>query len=233
MTTCSMVDIGSLDYLEALALQRRVHSRVANGDLPNVLLLLQHPPVYTMGRRASRADVLAPDAKLRGLGVDVCRTDRGGAVTYHGPGQLICYPILRLRELGMGPLSYVRALERVVASMLAELGIIAASDSRPTGVWVGDAKIAAIGVRVSKGATMHGAALNVCTDLSYFDHIVPCGMPSVKVTSMREQGATIDVSRAVDILAPHFARVFSCSLVRSTPEEIGESVNTPSHRRSA
>lgn len=233
MTTCAMVDLGSLDYLEALALQGRVHSRVANGDLPNMLLLLQHPPVYTMGRRARRADVLAPDAKLRDLGVDVCCTDRGGAVTYHGPGQLICYPILRLREFGIGPLSYVRALERVVASMLAELGIVAASDSRPTGVWVGDAKIAAIGVRVSRGATMHGAALNVCTDLSYFDHIVPCGMPSAKVTSMREQGVALDVSRAVDILAPHFARVFSCSLVRSTPEEIGEGARTPSPRRAA
>ena len=233
MTTCVMVDLGSLDYREALALQGRVHSRVANGDLPNVLLLLQHPPVYTMGRRASRADVLAPDSKLRDLGVDICRTDRGGAVTYHGPGQLICYPILRLRELGIGPLSYVRALESVVASMLSELGIVAASDSRPTGVWVGDAKIAAIGVRVSRGATMHGAALNVCTDLSYFNHIVPCGMPSAKVTSICEQGATIDVSRAVDILAPHFAGVFSCSLIRSTPEEIGESARTPSPRRAA
>ena len=230
MTTCAMVDLGSLDYREALALQGRVHSRVANGDLPNVLLLLQHPPVYTMGRRASRADVLAPDSKLRDLGVDIYRTDRGGAVTYHGPGQLICYPILRLRELGIGPLSYVRALESVVASMLSELAIVAASDSRPTGVWVGDAKIAAIGVRVSRGATMHGAALNVCTDLSYFDHIVPCGMPSAKVTSICEQGATIDVPRAVDILAPHFARVFSCSLIRSTPEEIGESARTPSPR---
>ena len=230
MTTCAMVDLGSLDYREALALQGRVHSRVANGDLPNVLLLLQHPPVYTMGRRASRADVLASDSKLRDLGVDIYRTDRGGAVTYHGPGQLICYPILRLRELGIGPLSYVRALESVVASMLSELGIVAASDSRPTGVWVGDAKIAAIGVRVSRGATMHGAALNVCTDLSYFDHIVPCGMPSAKVTSICEQGATLDVSRAVDILAPHFARVFSCSLIRSTPEEIGESARTPSPR---
>ena len=230
MTTCAMVDLGSLDYREALALQGRVHSRVANGDLPNVLLLLQHPPVYTMGRRANRADVLASDSKLRDLGVDIYRTDRGGAVTYHGPGQLICYPILRLRELGIGPLSYVRALESVVASMLSELGIVAASDSRPTGVWVGDAKIAAIGVRVSRGATMHGAALNVCTDLSYFDHIVPCGMPSAKVTSICEQGATIDVSRAVDILAPHFARVFSCSLICSTPEEIGESARTPSPR---
>lgn len=233
MTTCAMVDLGSLDYLEALALQRRVHSRVANGDIPNVLLLLQHPPVYTIGRRTDREDVLASDAKLSELGVDVCRTDRGGAATYHGPGQLICYPILRLREIGMGPLSYVRALERAIASMLAELGIAAASDSRPTGVWVGDAKIAAIGVRVSRGTTMHGVALNVCTDLSYFEHIVPCGMRGAKATSIRERGAALDVSSAIDILAPHFARVFACSLVRSLPEDIGEAACIPSLRGSA
>lgn len=228
-----MVDLGSLDYLEALALQRRVHSRVANGDIPNVLLLLQHPPVYTIGRRTDRADVLASDVKLSELGVNVCRTDRGGAATYHGPGQLICYPILRLREIGMGPLSYVRALERAIASMLAELGIVAASDSRPTGVWVGDAKIAAIGVRVSRGTTMHGVALNVCTDLSYFEHIVPCGMPGAKATSIRARGAALDVPSAIDLLAPHFARVFACSLVRSLPEDIGEAACISSLRGSA
>ena len=228
-----MVDLGSLGYPEALSLQRRVHSRVANGDLPNVLLLLQHPPVYTIGRRANHEDVLAPDEKLSVLGVDVCRTDRGGAATYHGPGQLICYPILRLREIGMGPLSYVRALERAIVSMLAELGIAATSDSRPTGVWVGDAKIAAIGVRVSRGTTMHGVALNVCTDLSNFEHIVPCGMPGAKTTSMHEHGAALDVSSAIDFLAPHFARVFACSLVRSLPEDIGEATYIPTLRGSA
>ena len=149
-------------------------------------------------------------------------TDRGGEATYHGPGQIVGYPILDLRAAGLGPLAYVRALERIIISTLAELGIHATSEDRPTGVWVGDAKIAAIGVRVSRGVTMHGFALNVDPDLSYFDHIVPCGMPDASVTSIAEQGVLLDISSVIDVLADRFANVLNYSLIHTALEAITE-----------
>ncbi len=222
MSDYLVADLGSIDYPAALALQRDLHQRVVNGDLPALLLLLQHPHVYTLGRRGGERDILVSETTLRELGADVYHSDRGGEVTYHGPGQLVGYPILDLRAAGLGPLAYVRALERVIISTLAELGIHAASDDRPTGVWVGDAKIAAIGVRVSRGVTMHGFSLNINPDLSYFNHIVPCGMPNASVTSIAEQGVELDVAYVIDILTTHFANILSYSLTHTTLEMITE-----------
>ena len=222
MPNCLVVDLGSIDYPAALELQRDLHHRVAVGDLPALLLLLQHPHVYTLGRRGSQSDILVPAEVLRELDADVYHTDRGGEVTYHGPGQLVGYPILDLRAAGLGPLAYVRALERVIISTLAELGIRATAEDRPTGVWVGEAKIAAIGVRVSRGVTMHGFALNVTPDLSYFNHIVPCGMPNASVTSIAEQGVGLEVPAVSDILTTHFANVINHSLTRTTLDTIME-----------
>ena len=205
---------------------------MAIGDLPALLLLLQHPHVYTLGRRGSETDILVPAEVLRELDADVHHTDRGGEVTYHGPGQLVGYPILDLRAAGLGPLAYVRALERVIISTLAELGIRATAEDRPTGVWVDDAKIAAIGVRVSRGVTMHGFALNVNPDLSYFNHIVPCGMPNASVTSIAEQGVGLDVSDVSNILTTHFASVLGLSIQMTTLEAITEealAVGSTSH----
>ena len=220
MPDCLAVEPGSLDYPAALALQRDLHRRVASGELPALLLLLQHPHVYTLGRRGSETDILAPDEALRELNAGVYHTDRGGEATYHGPGQLVGYPILDLRAAGLGPLAYVRALEEIIISTLAELGIRAAAEGRPTGVWVGDAKIAAIGVRVSRGATMHGFALNVNPDLSYFNHVVPCGMPDASVTSIAEQGLGLEIPGVIDILTTHFANVLDYSLIHTTIEAI-------------
>ena len=220
MPDCLAVELGSLDYPAALALQRDLHRRVASGDLPALLLLLQHPHVYTLGRRGSETDILAPDEALRELNADVYHTDRGGEATYHGPGQLVGYPILDLRAAGLGPLAYVRALEEIIISTLAELGIPATAGDKPTGVWVGDAKIAAIGVRVSRGATMHGFALNVNPDLSYFNHVVPCGMPNASVTSIAEQGLELEIPGVIDILMKHFANVLNYSIIHTTIETI-------------
>ena len=153
-------------------------------------------------------------------------------MTYHGPGQLVCYPILDLRAAELGPLAYVRALERVIVSTLAELDIRATAEDRPTGVWVGNAKIAAIGVRVSRGVTMHGFSLNVNPDLTYFNHIVPCGMPNASVTSIAEQGFGLDVSDVSNILIAHFARVLDLSIQRTTLEAITDeslAVGSTSH----
>jgi lipoate-protein ligase B len=197
--------LGRVGYAAGLALQRRVHARVAAGEMPSTLLLLEHPHTYTLGRRGSDADILIGPEKLAALGVEVAHVDRGGEVTYHGPGQLVGYPILNLRRWGGGPLRYVRALESMIIATLAELGIVAESEDRPTGVWIGKAKVAAIGVRVSRGVTTHGFALNVDPDLSYFDHIVPCGDPDAPVTSIAAQGkAGVDVATVVPIMARQF-----------------------------
>ena len=226
MPDCLVTDIGSIDYPAALELQRDLHDKVANDELPAVLLLLQHPHVYTLGRRGSETDILVSSDALTELAAGVYHTDRGGEATYHGPGQLVGYPILDLRAAGLGPLAYVRALERIIISTLAELGVHAASEDRPTGVWVGDAKIAAIGVRVSRGVTMHGFALNVNPDLSYFNHIVPCGMPDASVTSIAEQGVDLNVSGVIEVLKTHFAHVLNYSLTYTTLEALTEETLT-------
>jgi lipoate-protein ligase B len=184
---CIAKSLGLVPYQEAWDLQVSIHTQVAEGNSPNSLLLLEHPHVYTLGRRGQTSDILADASLLQELRAEVHHVDRGGEVTYHGPGQLVGYPIVNLRQWRGGPLKFVQALELTLISALAEYGIMAESEDRPTGVWVGNAKIAAIGVRVSQGVSMHGFALNVSPDLSYFKHIVPCGLPDADVTSMAQQ----------------------------------------------
>ena len=201
---------GVLPYADALALQRRVHGEVAAGRRGDALILLEHPHVYTLGRRARADDVLADARELAAMGVEVHHTDRGGEATYHGPGQLVAYPIIDLRRWGGGPLKYVRALESAIIAALGEFGIAAESEGRPTGVWTGGRKIAAIGVKVSRRVTMHGFALNVSTDLSYFDRIVACGLPDARATSMRrELGRDISVSEVAPALIERLRDEFS------------------------
>ena len=206
---CLVVEAGSMGYDVASGLQKRLHRQVVAGALPGVLLLLEHPHVFTLGRRGRTDDILADAEELKALGAEVRHTDRGGEVTYHGPGQLVGYPIVDLRKLGIGPLAYVRRLERVLIATLADFGIHGESEDRPTGVWVGTAKIAAIGVKISRGVTTHGFALNVNPDLTYFDRIVPCGMPDVPVTSMAATGsASVNLGDAARALTAHFAEIF-------------------------
>ena len=209
MNTCRVLPLEVMDYRAAYELQRRLHAQVVAGELPDLLLLLQHPHVYTLGRRGKQSDVLASSDMLKRLNAETHITDRGGETTYHGPGQLVGYPIVNLRRWGGGVRDYVETLERTLVVALSEYGIHAHTDGKPTGVWVDDAKIAAIGVRVSRHVTMHGFALNVSPDLSYFDHIVPCGMPGAQVTSMaRELRREVDVSDVLPVLARAFGRKF-------------------------
>ncbi len=215
-----LLQLGLTDYTEALNLQKRLHARVVDGSLEGVLLLLEHPHVYTLGRRGPDAHVLAPPEELERLGARVYRTDRGGEATYHGPGQLVGYPIIDLRSWGGGPLEYVRTLERTIAATLASFGIDAGSEGYPTGVWTGGAKIAAIGVRVSRGVTTHGFALNVAPDLGYFDHIVPCGIEGCRVTSMAAEGVYADIETVASRLADRFQRSFGISLTPASLEQI-------------
>ena len=221
MGRCLAVNLGMTGYRGARRLQKELHSLVAVGELPNLLLLLEHPHVYTLGRRGNPSHILLPAGELARKSVDVHHVDRGGEVTYHGPGQLVAYPIIDLRQWGRGPLKYVRALEQVIVDTLAEHGIKAESSPRPTGVWVGDAKIAAIGVKVSRGVTTHGLALNVDPDLSYFEGIVPCGMPHVQVTSMSAlNGEAIAVDAVASSLARHFGRIFGWTVDWTTRKEL-------------
>ena len=210
--------LGLVPYGEAWDIQSRTREEVSRDGGVDTLLLLEHPSVYTLGRRGQEEDILIDANALERLGIEVHHTDRGGEVTYHGPGQLVGYPILNLRRWGGGPLKYVRALERVLVETLAEFGVRAESEGRPTGVWVEDRKIAAIGVKVSNRVTTHGFALNVCAELSHFDNIVPCGMPDSKVTSLsRELCRPIEIGDVIPVLVERFGAVFGFRVDETTP----------------
>jgi lipoate-protein ligase B len=178
--------LGRVPYGEALELQRALHDRRAAGELPDLLLVLEHPPVYTKGRRTEPGDLPMPDDWYAERGIEVCETDRGGRVTYHGPGQLVAYPIMSVERVA----DFVHTMERAIVAALADEGVAAEARDTPfTGVWVGDRKIASIGVRVREGVSMHGLAVNVDNDLQPFEWIVPCGIDHVAVTSVsRETG---------------------------------------------
>ena len=221
MNTCHVVPLGLIQYEKALDLQWRLHSLVVAGELGDTLLLLEHPHVYTLGRRGQPQDILVSNDVLRQLGVETHEADRGGETTYHGPGQLVGYPIVNLRRWGGGVRDYVDTLERALISVLGKSGIVAHSEGKPTGVWVEDRKIAAIGVRVSRSVTMHGFALNVAPDLSLFEHIVPCGMPDVRVTSMaRELGRDVAVSDVLPTLTEEFADAFGMRAEKASLETL-------------
>ena len=206
---CLYAYLGEMEYQKAYRMQQSVHSKVSSGLIPNSLILLEHPHVFTLGRRGQDTDVLVSEAKISSLGVSIHHSDRGGQTTYHGPGQLVGYPIINLRQIRLGPLKYVRALENVINSTLSVFGIKSSSDDRPTGVWVGAKKIAAIGIRVSRGVTMHGFALNINPDQSYFDHIVPCGLQGAEVTTMENELSTnITISDVLPVLAKQFGMNF-------------------------
>lgn len=208
---CTLLQPGIVPYQQAWQLQQRIAAAVRDGGDP-CLILLEHPPVYTLGVRAKPEDLLLGEAVLQSRGAEVHRTDRGGDVTFHGPGQLVAYPILDIRRYDQGPSWYVHQLEALVIDALDRFGIRGERSARNPGVWVDDAKIAAIGVRVSRGVTTHGFALNVNTDLRYFDDIVPCGLPGVGVTSMRElRGEAIEMDAVMRTVSDAFARRFDVS----------------------
>ena len=174
---------GVVDYRRAWDWQVALADAVREGRQPNTLLLLEHLPVYTLGRLSKPEHLLAAPEELAAAGAEVVETDRGGQITFHGPGQLVAYPVVDLRGWG-GPLKYVRTLEQEIIKALSDFGIPAGLEPGLTGVWAGDAKIAAIGVKISRGVAYHGFSINVNTDLSWYDRIVPCGIENGQVTSM-------------------------------------------------
>lgn len=207
-------------YHDAWELQRRLVERRQAGEGDDVLLLLEHPRVYTLGRRSDRANVLFDAEQREAHGIDLVEVDRGGDVTYHGPGQLVGYPILRLASL-RGVVAYVRALEELLIRVLATFGLVGERVTGMTGVWVGDEKIAAIGVRVaSKGVTSHGFALNVTSDLADFEGIVPCGLTARGVCSLESLGIEADVEEVADRVEQVVAQLFAATLERVRTEEL-------------
>jgi lipoyl(octanoyl) transferase len=201
--------LGQTDYEEALGLQEALWERRQAGEISDHLLLLEHPPVLTVGRGGDAGNILASPKKLMGLRIPVHRINRGGDVTYHGPGQLVGYPILDLRERGRDAHRYLRDLEEVFLKLLAERGINAHRVPGRTGVWAGNAKILAIGVGLRRWTTLHGFAFNVRMDLSPFNLIRPCGFEMGTVTSLEAmEGQKTRVEDLVDEVVARFAEVF-------------------------
>jgi lipoyl(octanoyl) transferase len=205
---------GLVPYQEAWALQRRIEAARQADEVPDMLLLLEHPPVYTKGKRSDPAELGMGEDWYRMQGIEVCETDRGGRVTYHGPGQLVGYPIVSLRPYGDNVHEYVRKLELLVIDSLAARGVEAEVIDGLTGVWVGGRppegrKIGSIGVHVNRGVTTHGFALNVNNDLQPFEWIVPCGIEGVRMTSLtRELGTEQDMDANMEVVARRFGEIF-------------------------
>jgi len=203
--------LGVIAYDEGLALQRELVEQRRAGRVPDLLLLLEHPPVITLGVRSeiARANVVATSERLADLGIAVHETGRGGDVTYHGPGQLVGYPILDLRPDRCDVHNYVRDLEEVMIRTCADYGVAAGRIAGLTGTWVGAEKIGAIGIRISRWITSHGFAFNVCTDLDHFKLIVPCGIADRGVTSLAQvTGQQVSTIEVADAIVRHFAEVF-------------------------
>jgi lipoyl(octanoyl) transferase len=210
--------LGTIDYREATALQAGLRERVVAGELPDLLLLLQHPPVYTLGRRSDPGDLPMSEAECRARGIDVVPTDRGGKLTYHGPGQLVGYPIQHLDDI----IAFLRTMEGAIRSVLAEEGIPTVTAKRPTGVWVGERKIASIGLHVSRGVSMHGFAINVDNDLSPFSSVIPCGLPDVTMTSVAvETGRTGRLDCVTRRTGHAYAAAHGLRQRLVTPERLG------------
>ena len=213
MRICEITVLGRTGYAEALLVQRDLVENRKRGEIPDQLLIVEHPHVITMGRNGHAENMLASPDLLERSGIEFHHTDRGGDVTYHGPGQIVGYPIVDLREWKRDVVAYVRAVEQTIIDALGEFGIEASRVAGATGVWVAGAKIAAIGVHISRWVTSHGFALNVDTDLSYFQYIVPCGLTK-PVTSMRRLGSEATRGEVIESLTGAFARNFGYETVR-------------------
>jgi lipoyl(octanoyl) transferase len=229
-----VVRCGLVPYEEARVAQRWLEGARQEGEVPDVLLLLEHPPVYTRGRRSIDEELPMRPEWYEMQGIEVQDTDRGGRVTYHGPGQLVAYPIVSLKPYGDDVHEYVRRLERVAIEALAAHGVAAQTIEELTGVWTegerpgsgagqGEArKIGSIGVHVSRGVTTHGLAINVNNDLQPFEWIVPCGIDNCRVTSLsRELGAEQDLDAFADSVAARFAAVYDREPVATEPAALG------------
>lgn len=205
-------DLGTTEYADVLALQRRLQTARREAGGADALLLTEHRPVFTLGRSHPEPDLRVGAEAVRHAGVGIVQTERGGDITYHGPGQLVAYGIIDLRAWGIGVLDYLNGLEDALIGTLADWGLQGDRSARGRGVWVGDCKIASVGLNVRRGVTMHGAALNSDPHMAHFDLINACGMPDVRMTSIAaEVGGTVELARVGASFVSHFRRVFGCA----------------------
>ncbi|KAK4785797.1 hypothetical protein SAY86_002486 [Trapa natans] len=206
--TLEIFKMGMISYLDALILQEKLVLSRKSGRIPDTLLSLQHPPTYTLGKRRTDHNLLISQADLEKMGAELHYTQRGGDITFHGPHQAVLYPIVSLREIGLGARKYVERLEQTMIELSSKYRV-RASPGKPgeTGVWVGDRKIGAIGVRISNGITSHGLAYNVNPDLRYFEHIVPCGIADKEVTSLKREVEEVNVP-ADEVVQDHLVSCF-------------------------
>jgi lipoyl(octanoyl) transferase len=206
--------LGRVEYTEAAALQERLRERVRVGELPETMLLLEHPPVYTVGRRTGDADLPLPS-----VGIEVVSTPRGGQLTYHGPGQLVGYPIMRVENVP----EFVLTMERAIVAALADAGLEATTKlgHRHVGVWVGERKIASVGIHISQGVSAHGFAVNVSNDLAPFGWVVACGLPGVTMTSLAAEGVDEGIACFRKRMGHRFCEAFARRQRLVTPERLG------------
>lgn len=211
---CLLIDLPLTPYAQALDLQHRLVAARSDGRLArDAVLMLEHAPVFTLGRRGGLEDLIVSRERLAQMGVEVVPAERGGLITYHGPGQLVVYPILDLKALGIGVRELVAALEEIMIDTAADFGIVADRDARNRGVWVREKKLGSIGLAVRHGVSFHGLALNVDLDLTPFSWIHPCGLAGVAMTSLAAAGGTgVSMNTARKRLARHFASVLGCPL---------------------
>jgi lipoyl(octanoyl) transferase len=215
---CHLEQLGLVTYADGLRLQRELVAQRKAGEIPDILLLLEHPHVYTLGRNAKKENLLISAEQLAARGAEVFEIDRGGDVTYHGPGQLVGYPILDLAQHRRDIAWYMRCLEEVLIEVAGDYGIEAGRLAGAPGVWVGNDKLAAMGVHISRWVTSHGFAFNVNTDLRYFDWIVPCGLRDKGVTSLQKLlGRRIEMDEVTEKVVRHFGRAFELEMV----EQVG------------
>ena len=218
-------DLKTMDYAACLKLQRAVHGAHVNGLIPDTLLLVEHPHVLTFGRRAHPENVLVSQSLLQKKGVTCVHIERGGDVTYHGPGQILAYPIFAIEKKGIGVLDFVEKLEVVMIRVLSDYGIRGERDDRNRGVWVKGRKIGFVGIAVRKKISLHGLALNISPDLGFFQMIHPCGLKEVGITSMAELlGKKIPLAGIKARIIHHFKEIFDMNPDQTTRDDLQEMV---------
>ena len=215
-------DLGFIDYKEAWDLQQEVHKKRVSGEVDDFLFVLEHPNTYTLGKTAHKENLIGSEDYLKKNQISVYDIDRGGDITYHGPGQIVGYPIIDLNNWFKDTHKYLRALEEVIIKTCSDYGLNSERNSKHTGVWIGDRKIAAIGIKVSRWVTMHGFAFNVNTDLNLFNGIIPCGIQDKSVTSMKQElNREVSIQEVKEKLLKNFTELFGyTSFISKNKEEI-------------
>lgn len=203
-------DLGFIDYKEAWDLQKNIFERRTKSEINDTFFMLEHPHTYTLGKVAEKENLISNDAQLKELGISVYEIDRGGDITYHGPGQIVGYPIIKLSDWKEDTHEYLRGLEEIIMNVCSDYGLTTQRNPKYTGVWIDNRKIAAIGIKVSRWVTMHGFAFNINTDLNYFGGIIPCGIRDKEVTSLKnELGREVDINEVKENLTHKFLQFFS------------------------